>query len=59
MAFDSAHSPTPECGHSVLNSHPAGCNVGTSSCRRSEWRYPGLQGRIHMKSLQQTQTVSF
>lgn len=47
MAFNSAYSPTPECGYSVRNSHPAGRDVGPSSCGRTEWRHPGLQGQTH------------
>ncbi len=47
MAFNSANSPTPECGHSVRNSHPAGRDVGPSSRGCTERRHPGLQGQIH------------
>lgn len=47
MAFNSAYSAAPECGHSVRNRHPAGRDVGPSPRGRTERRHPGLQGRSH------------
>lgn len=46
MSLYSTHSPTPECGHSVCNSHPAGRDVGPSTRGCSKRRHPGLQGQI-------------
>lgn len=40
----SAHSSTPERGHSQYYSHTARCDLGATPTGQPEWRHPRIQG---------------